>query len=334
MSVPDVNPANSVDAPRAVAPCLRTTEPGLRSSPARWTEDRGRWDSAWVEGAPEGTEARYLFELKRPFGQLGLQVEPAVGEELLSRVAGAMALWQAPLSFFGPFMERVLELLMDSTAIAPRASRPIGRLEVSRLPSFLEELCLARACASHPRDERAWCLLSRMHAPRLVAQARVMGSSHPEDEVHDLFLDLWLPSRTGRSLIHSYAGRAPLGPWLALVLRRRLSASRRKLARHRGLADSLDRRDPMLPSAADLVAHEEELKRIGNLVSGAMDELSARDRDLIESRYLRVELGKSTAERWGVSPSFVSKRCRQVLAILRGRLRPLVDQEAADALEA
>ena len=106
---------------------------------------------------------------------------------------------------------------------------------MERPAAFPDDLRLARDCARHPRVEEAWAALAREHAARLVAQAAALGCSHPEDEVHDFLLDLWLPGPSGRCLLATYGGRAPLGPWLALVLRRRLAAASSARARARAL---------------------------------------------------------------------------------------------------
>ena len=105
-------------------------------------------------------------------------------------------------------------------------------------------------------------------------------------------------------------------------------------ARARALHRERDPAEECSPAAAEVVATEEARAHVERVVSEALAALSPRDRELIVSRYLRIEEGRTTARRMGVSPSFVSRRCHQVLELLRRRLAPALRDGGGDVLEA
>jgi len=185
------------------------------------------------------------------------------------------------------------------------------------LPRHLEDVHLAWACARRPFQDLAWERLFAAHARALGRVARGAGATAPREETHAFFADLCLPTHRGRALLDTYSGLAPLGAWLRLVFQRRLNAARR---RAQPLDLPLDLPDERAPDPE----REATRRDFATLLERCLAGLSARDRDLVEARILRAEEGVATARRHGVSPSYVSRRYREVLAGLRTQIAPLL----------
>ncbi|MEM7309073.1 MAG: hypothetical protein AAF682_20485 [Planctomycetota bacterium] len=217
------------------------------------------------------------------------------------------------------FRDQVLVIASRRRGEADRGERGVGLLAFA--PPFLGDLYLARACARRRRDDRAWRAFAAQHCARLVLVARSHGARPAEDAVAGFLADLWM-ARGGRSsLLASYAGLAPLERWLALVLRRRLAAERRRLPLPaRGWSDD----DPSAFGAGQEAEYEESRRVFAAVLTSALATLSPRDRDIVESRALFDERGKDTARRIGVSPSYVSQRYRELTSVLRLRLAGLL----------
>ena len=210
-------------------------------------------------------------------------------------------------------------------------NRPLGaeapQTIESFVPPYLADLHLAIACSSSPRDDAAWRTLLRLHGTPLVKLARSVDPSNADSEVHDFFGDLWVPRARGEGMLATYRGLAPLASWLKLVLRRRLALRQRKTLRASWIIAAA-RPDPVDPQ--DSVATEEVGGVLSTTLHRLLDSLPERDRDFVVATVLRHETGVATARRHGVSPAYVSKRSREVLAMLRRRLAPVVERLGLD----
>lgn len=82
-----------------------------------------------------------------------------------------------------------------------------------------------------------------------------------------------------------------------------------------------------------MAQHRDLRARVVPIVQAAMRDLSPRDRDLLESRLLRGEEGQAIASRHGVSPSYVSRRFREITERVRTRLTPWLREHGIDPEE-
>ncbi|MBI4880927.1 MAG: hypothetical protein HY812_14920 [Planctomycetes bacterium] len=209
------------------------------------------------------------------------------------------------------------------------ARRQAGRI-LDFCPSCLADLYLAMACARHPRQNGAWNFLVLEHAAELHRAARSFHAACADEEVNRFFADIWVRRRDDANLLGTYRGLAPLRAWLLLVFRRRLAA-RRSPPRAAALPESLP--DPAAADPKDQVADSEFREALCRLLLGLLAELPRRDREFIEARLLRNEDGIVTAARFGVSPSYVSRRYRELLDCLRARLAPFLARRGIDPRE-
>lgn len=205
------------------------------------------------------------------------------------------------------------------TDVARRRGLGFGSAaELDPLPPFLSDFCLAHACRQRPPIEAAWQRLVAHSRRELLCAARDLGESEPETAVHSFYGDLWVERSGGASLLDTYMGLGPLRAWMQLVLRRRLLA-----ARSGRVPAALDDRASAVPRDAEHELVREELRTSAReLIADQWRRMSARDRALLESRVVDRELGIHTARRLGVSPAYVSRRFKELLADLKQRIAP------------
>ena len=212
------------------------------------------------------------------------------------------------------------ELRREALLVAARRSAAAPSSTLLELaPPFLADFCLAHACRCTPPLEGAWRLMIERFSRELLATARACGHGAPEECVSTFFSDLWIARRSHRSLLDTYMGLGPLRAWLVLVFRRRLLRARRVAS---PLARLPEGYVGDVPGPEERLGREELLATVRPLLRAVLESLSERDRELVEARLLRSERGVDTARRFGVSPAYVSRRFKEVLAELRGRLSP------------
>ncbi len=244
------------------------------------------------EGQEIGVRARRAIRERREFS--------VTSERFFARVAGIAA------RRFLEQAERCEARAMEETLI------------LDFRPPHLADLYLAMACAERPRDNVAWNCLVLEHGSelrRVARQFRTVGSD--EDAVQTFLAALWTIRSTGTCFLATYRGLAPLRAWLLLVLRRRLARTATSpvvAPLPESLADGT-RADP-----TDAVAREDLWRALIPAVAELLAALPERDRNFLESQLLLNEEGVKIAARHGVSPSYVSRRCRELKEALRQKL--------------
>ncbi|MBI5431635.1 MAG: hypothetical protein HZA52_02265 [Planctomycetes bacterium] len=261
---------------------------------------------------------------------LALVRDPAPASRVWARLEGGDVLTSidAAMHAHGPFgassdFRAFVAGLAAGRFLAEVAAVPAVRANPPPIrefvPPFLGDLHLAWACSRTPPEERAWLRLWRHGTPSLTRLARSIRGVAPEPEIADFLVDLWLPRDHGGSLLSTYRGLAALRSWLWLVFRRRIARRRQEPAKVEWISAAV-------AEASDLGGEEpadlELQARLALALSRTLDGLPERDRDLIEAHVLRGETGVDMAERHQVSPSYISRRTREVLATLRRRLAP------------
>lgn len=211
------------------------------------------------------------------------------------------------------------DALEDALArAAARRGLALDSGSVDSLPPFLADFCLVCACLQRPPNEDAWRRLIELSRQDLLRAAAELYDAEPDSAVQSFYGDLWVARSSGSGLLHTYMGLAPLRAWLQLVFRRRTLAGRDRRA---SVPWREDREGAHAGSDHDL-ARAELRQSARSLIDAQLRGLSSRDRALLEARVIENELGVHTARRLGVSPAYVSRRFKELLGILRGRILP------------
>ncbi len=217
---------------------------------------------------------------------------------------------------FRSFAERVLPLATDPAS------------------PHLADLYLAVACESS--DDRAAATLARAFVPRL-ARRLVRQGTHPVDaeaEVRDLLSELFARPRGSNDIrLARYAGRAPLGAWLAASLRRRrIDRVRRRLRGPRTGGDRAyfppsDRDDPSVS-----VERREGVDRTARALRRGLDALSPRQRDVLFHCFVAGRTQREAARRLGIGEPRVSRLVEAAARKLRAAAPGPLDAELRDRL--
>ncbi len=291
--------------------------PDLRLAPRARAGGRTRLAHSLLRGSPAALSQVLALE--------GCEIDLLLREAMEARAPFAVTFeefrWRAVRIGAARFLQE---------AARAGLSRPSAGRILDLCPPCLADLYLAMACARHPRQNGAWNFLVLEHAAELRRAARSFHPACLDEEVNRFLADIWVRRRENESLLGTYRGLAPLRSWLLLVFRRRLAA-RRDPPRATALPDALQ--DPAAADPRDQVANGELREALGRLLLGLLAELRPRDREFIEARLLQNEDGVATAARFGVSPSYVSRRYRELLGRLRARLAPFLARRGIDPRE-
>ncbi len=170
------------------------------------------------------------------------------------------------------------------------------------------------------RDPRALAALYDRHAPAVLGLClRILGDRpEAEEALLDVFTQVWEQSERYDS------ERATPGGWLMLLARSRaidrLRARRSRLRRADRVRDAEPERSELEASTplADAIASERSL-----LVRGALRELGASQRELIELSFFQGLSHSEIADRQAIPLGTVKTRIRQGMR----RLRRLLDDD-------
>jgi RNA polymerase sigma-70 factor (ECF subfamily) len=178
---------------------------------------------------------------------------------------------------------------------------------------FSDAALLARAAAG---DEAAFGELHRRHVSWACNYARrLLGgqSSTSGDAVQEAFIDLW------RSADHYDAGRGPLRPWLATLVRNRVIDG---LRRRRYVQVDLEAiaELPSADDAADVIAHRAITARC---LAAAIEDLPEAQRQAVRLSYFD-----------GLSHSEIAEHVGVALGTVKGRLRLAMGKLSSAELQA
>jgi RNA polymerase sigma-70 factor len=187
---------------------------------------------------------------------------------------------------------------------------------------YTADLFLALAC-SHGSNA-GWQRLSGLYRRYLAKLSRhlIRRGLDPEDLADAIWVDLFLPDRSGRSRIASYDGRSSLSTWLRVIVSNRVVNERLRKSSH--LIDLNG-----IPEPADLDALNEmetrlRLNRYGSTILECFRRvslrLSARDCLILLLRYdQELQLGE-IARLFSVHQSTITRQMDRALAKLRSDL--------------
>jgi len=239
-----------------------------------------------------------------------------------------------------PFGARIVETV--SKHVAPAAPSAVVHEFARRLHT--SDLYLAVGCAH--RLEAAWSRFGQIYRRHIDDVLRYMSRTtyQARDLADNVFVDLFLPDRTGRCRIASYDGRSSLATWLHVVVsHRRINEGQRKcnqVERNGSVPDTPDF------SVVDAVESRMRADRydtaIQRSISAACVGLTSQERLLLLWRYDQGLLLSEIARLLHVDPATVNRRLGRlhhklridVLALLTSRynLGPAAIQECLEDL--
>lgn len=220
----------------------------------------------------------------------------------------------------------------------PGAPSDAAALEDSLRRSPADDVFLAVACE---RDVAgAWDVLHRRYLPRLrgLGQRHGLAGTAADALARDLLGELALPPVRGgaRTRLGTYLGAGTLFGWLALILVRRIGASRTAAPRpgdpapeaaFRGdevASARADARDPGESAAAAETAH-----RAAERIDRAWAELSPRERLVLVWKHVDGVSQQEIARRIDVGEPRVSRIVQAAIGRLRDAVTAADDPEAA-----
>ncbi|HEY0038835.1 MAG TPA: sigma-70 family RNA polymerase sigma factor [Longimicrobium sp.] len=160
--------------------------------------------------------------------------------------------------------------------------------------------------------EAAFRWLVERYSPRLLRIAQ--GYAESQDDAEDLLQRAWVRIYQKRG---GYRGEGSLLGWMASVVRSTCVSAGRSAHRHgRTPVDPDTRRDPARSPEQELVSAE-----IAAAVWGALDSLTARQRDVVVLRLIEGLSVRETASRLGCAEGTVNATLHAALA----RLQPLLE---------
>jgi RNA polymerase sigma-70 factor len=191
------------------------------------------------------------------------------------------------------------------------------------------DLMLALSCARG--SNAGWQRFSTLYRRYLTDQIRRLTGIGPDpQELGDaVWIDLFLPDRSGQSRIASYDGRSSLATWLRVVVSNRMINERlRKGSRLSNLSG--------IPEPADAKAlHDVESRlrvnryreMILSCFERALQRLSTRDRLVLLLRYdQELQLGQ-IARLFSVHQANITRQIDRVMDRLRNDLRDLLAED-------
>jgi RNA polymerase sigma-70 factor len=191
------------------------------------------------------------------------------------------------------------------------------------------DLMLALACSR--ASDAGWRRFSILYRKYLSDLShRLVGKGFdPQDLGDSIWIDLFLPDRSGQSRIGSYDGRSSLATWLRVIVSNRIINERlRKGSRFSNLEDIAE---PADSNALDELEAGLRLSRYNSMILHcfrcAARGLSARNRLILLLRYdQELQLGE-IARLFSVHQSTITRQIDRALAKLR---QDIMDSLASD----
>jgi RNA polymerase sigma-70 factor len=181
------------------------------------------------------------------------------------------------------------------------------------------DLYLAFACAKH--SPQAWDRFTHSYRRYIcnlatfVSPAKSMASELAEN----LFADLFLPDRSGRSRIASYDGRSSLATWLRVIIcHRAINERARKCNNMTQLDDLCEKADEGAVRSIEMALRSSRYRLvIRNSLEHACGELTDRERLLLLLRYENgLQLGQ-IGRLFGLHQANITRQLGRVQAKIR-----------------
>jgi RNA polymerase sigma-70 factor len=191
------------------------------------------------------------------------------------------------------------------------------------------DLMLALACSR--ASDAGWRRFSQLYRKYLsdLSHRLVSKGFDPQDLSDSIWIDLFLPDRSGQSRIGSYDGRSSLATWLRVIVSNRIINERlRKGSRFCNLEDIAE---PADSKALDELELRLRLSRYNSMILHGLRRaawnLSARNRLILLLRYDQgLQLGE-IARLFSVHQSTITRQIDRALAKLR---QDIMDSLASD----
>jgi RNA polymerase sigma-70 factor (ECF subfamily) len=192
------------------------------------------------------------------------------------------------------------------------------------LGSFLSALHtndLYLACACADGLDEGWQRFHFLYRKYLLDLGRSLTGGSPENEEigQTIWIDLFLPDRSGNSRIASYDGRSSMATWLRVVVTNRVINERQRKDHHSGDLDSIP--EPADPAALrcveDRLGRDRYHSMIIDTFKHAFSTLSKRERLILLLRFDHgVQLG-DIAQLLQVHQSTITRQIDRAVARLR-----------------
>ena len=188
------------------------------------------------------------------------------------------------------------------------------------------DLLLASACAAG--SESAWQQFRLLYCKYLADLGRCLAGNalYSAEVAETVWIDLFLPDRTGISRIASYDGRSSLATWLRVVVANRLINERQRKDFKSGNLDGMP--EPADPSALENVQSRLERHRYKSMILDtfrrSFGNLTAHERLLVLLRYDQdLPLGE-IARLFSVHQSTITRQLDRTLNRLRSEVISLL----------
>jgi len=191
------------------------------------------------------------------------------------------------------------------------------------------DLFLAIACATG--SDAAWQRFHSNYGKYLADLSRHLLGGYPDREElgETIWIDLFLPDRSGQSRIASYDGRSSLATWLRVVVSNRIINDRQRGSFSIGNIDSMP--EPADPSALRTVearlARSRYQAMILTIFERVLAGLNHREALIVLMRYDQgIQLGE-IARLFSVHQSTITRQLDRVVERLRGEVTSLLASE-------
>jgi RNA polymerase sigma-70 factor, ECF subfamily len=182
-----------------------------------------------------------------------------------------------------------------------------------------EDLYLAFACARH--NPQAWDRFTksyRRYIYNLAARASPVKSAAYE-LAENIFADLFLPDRSGRSRIASYDGRSSLASWLRVIIcHRTINEQERKFNNMTRLNDLCEKADEEAMRSIEMALRSSRYQSlIRDSLEHACGELTERERLLLLLRYEKGLQLRQIGRLFGVHQANITRQLGRIQAKIR-----------------
>jgi RNA polymerase sigma-70 factor len=223
---------------------------------------------------------------------------------------------------FDGHLRRIVKRYLDSGGSQDSAVDFVNNL-------FTSDLLLASGCAAG--SDSAWQRFSTLYRKYLYDLGRTLDANGctAEEVGETVWIDLFLPDRSGDSRIASYDGRCSLATWLRVVVSNRIINDRQKKRFNSGSLDEIP--EPPDPSALQSVESHLGRERYELMILDtfrrSFSHLSARERLMLLLRYDQgVQLGE-IGQFFGVHQSTITRQLERTVDRLRRDVVSLLSSE-------